>query len=141
LSVTLRLCLFPSSGFLGGRSFAAFYAEADATMLLLMSAFGGCRVFIADLIEQLVVLAQLRHEFAKRLPAGSFGTAAIYTDHMKPTHIVRRDPASARNSQLLQSVPILRNAVFDKNVAFVVNDPDESKSLGSPRQMVALGSP
>ena len=29
-------------------------------------------------------------EFADRLPAGSAGTAAIYTDHLKPTHIVRR---------------------------------------------------
>jgi RND family efflux transporter MFP subunit len=29
-------------------------------------------------------------EFAKSLPAGSAGTAAIYTDHVKPTHIVRR---------------------------------------------------
>ncbi len=29
-------------------------------------------------------------EFAKRLPAGSAGTAAIYTDHVKPTHVVRR---------------------------------------------------
>ncbi len=28
--------------------------------------------------------------FADRLPAGSAGTAAIYTDHLKPTHIVRR---------------------------------------------------
>jgi hypothetical protein len=24
------------------------------------------------------------------LPAGSAGTAAIYTDHVKPTHVVRR---------------------------------------------------
>jgi RND family efflux transporter MFP subunit len=29
-------------------------------------------------------------DFAKRLPAGSAGTAAIYTDHVKPTHVVRR---------------------------------------------------
>lgn len=29
-------------------------------------------------------------EFARRLPAGSAGTAAIYTDHVKPAHIVRR---------------------------------------------------
>ena len=29
-------------------------------------------------------------DFVKRLPAGSAGTAAIYTDHVKPTHIVRR---------------------------------------------------
>ena len=29
-------------------------------------------------------------EFVDRLPAGSAGTAAIYTDHLKPTHIVRR---------------------------------------------------
>ena len=28
--------------------------------------------------------------FADRLPAGSAGTAAIYTDHMTPTHMVRR---------------------------------------------------
>ncbi|WFU54365.1 efflux RND transporter periplasmic adaptor subunit [Bradyrhizobium pachyrhizi] len=28
--------------------------------------------------------------FADRLPAGATGTAAIYTDRMKPTHIVRR---------------------------------------------------
>jgi RND family efflux transporter MFP subunit len=29
-------------------------------------------------------------DFASRLPAGSVGTAAIYTDHLKPTHVVRR---------------------------------------------------
>jgi len=29
-------------------------------------------------------------EFVRRLPAGSAGTAAIYTDHVKPTHVVRR---------------------------------------------------
>jgi len=29
-------------------------------------------------------------EFARRLPAGSTGTAAIYTEHLKPTHMVRR---------------------------------------------------
>jgi len=29
-------------------------------------------------------------EFVRRLPAGSTGTAAIYTDHVKPTHIIRR---------------------------------------------------
>ena len=29
-------------------------------------------------------------EFARRLPAGSAGTAAIYTDRVKPTHVVRR---------------------------------------------------
>ena len=29
-------------------------------------------------------------EFAHRLPAGAAGTAAIYTEHMKPTHVVRR---------------------------------------------------
>ena len=29
-------------------------------------------------------------EFVDRLPAGSAVTAAIYTDHLKPTHIVRR---------------------------------------------------
>jgi hypothetical protein len=29
-------------------------------------------------------------DFAGRLPAGSVGTAAIYTDHLKPTHVVRR---------------------------------------------------
>jgi len=28
--------------------------------------------------------------FAQALPAGSTGTAAIYTDHVKPTHVVRR---------------------------------------------------
>jgi RND family efflux transporter MFP subunit len=28
--------------------------------------------------------------FVLRLPAGSTGTAAIYTDHLKPTHVVRR---------------------------------------------------
>ncbi len=28
--------------------------------------------------------------FAMRLPAGSAGTAAIYTDHVKPTHVARR---------------------------------------------------
>ena len=29
-------------------------------------------------------------DFANRLPAGSAGTAAIYTEHLKPTHVVRR---------------------------------------------------
>ncbi|GLR88507.1 HlyD family secretion protein [Bradyrhizobium iriomotense] len=29
-------------------------------------------------------------DFTRRLPAGSAGTAAIYTEHLKPTHIVRR---------------------------------------------------
>ena len=29
-------------------------------------------------------------DFARRLPAGSAGTAAIYTDHVVPTHVVRR---------------------------------------------------
>ena len=29
-------------------------------------------------------------EFVRNLPAGSAGTAAIYTDHVKPAHIVRR---------------------------------------------------
>jgi RND family efflux transporter MFP subunit len=29
-------------------------------------------------------------DFARRLPAGSTGTAAIYTEHLKPTHVVRR---------------------------------------------------
>lgn len=29
-------------------------------------------------------------DFADRLPAGSTGTAAIYTEHLKPTHMVRR---------------------------------------------------
>ncbi|WP_027583117.1 biotin/lipoyl-binding protein [Bradyrhizobium sp. Ai1a-2] len=29
-------------------------------------------------------------EFARNLPAGATGTAAIYTDHLKPTHVVRR---------------------------------------------------
>ena len=31
-------------------------------------------------------------EFAKRLPAGSTGTAAIYTDHVKVAHIIRKVP-------------------------------------------------
>jgi len=29
-------------------------------------------------------------DLARRLPAGSTGTAAIYTEHLKPTHVVRR---------------------------------------------------
>jgi multidrug resistance efflux pump len=29
-------------------------------------------------------------DFTRRLPAGSAGTAAIYTAHLKPTHMVRR---------------------------------------------------
>lgn len=29
-------------------------------------------------------------EVARRLPAGASGTAAIYTEHLKPTHVVRR---------------------------------------------------
>jgi RND family efflux transporter MFP subunit len=29
-------------------------------------------------------------EFAKRLPAGSTGTAAVYTDHVRPAHIIRK---------------------------------------------------
>jgi hypothetical protein len=28
--------------------------------------------------------------FAKALPAGSTGTAAIYTDHVKISHVIRR---------------------------------------------------
>ena len=28
--------------------------------------------------------------FTAMLPAGSTGTAAIYTEHLKPTHIIRR---------------------------------------------------
>lgn len=29
-------------------------------------------------------------DFVNRLPSGSTGTAAIYTGHLKPTHVVRR---------------------------------------------------
>jgi multidrug resistance efflux pump len=29
-------------------------------------------------------------EVARNLPAGTTGTAAIYTEHLKPTHVVRR---------------------------------------------------
>ena len=29
-------------------------------------------------------------EVARKLPAGSVGTAAIYTEHLKPTHVIRR---------------------------------------------------
>jgi hypothetical protein len=29
-------------------------------------------------------------EFVRRLPAGATGTAAIYTDHVKVSHIIRR---------------------------------------------------
>jgi hypothetical protein len=29
-------------------------------------------------------------EFAKRLPAGSTGAAAIYTEHVKAAHIIRK---------------------------------------------------
>jgi hypothetical protein len=29
-------------------------------------------------------------EIARKLPAGSTGEAAIYTDRVKPTHIIRR---------------------------------------------------
>src|SRR5262249_6026748 len=29
-------------------------------------------------------------DVARNLPAGAAGTAAIYTEHLKPTHIVRR---------------------------------------------------
>jgi hypothetical protein len=29
-------------------------------------------------------------EFARKLPAGATGTAAIYTEHLKPTHLIRR---------------------------------------------------
>ena len=29
-------------------------------------------------------------EMARNLPAGTTGTAAIYTEHLKPTHVVRR---------------------------------------------------
>jgi len=28
--------------------------------------------------------------FAGRLPAGSTGTAAIFTDHIKPAHLIRK---------------------------------------------------
>ena len=37
-----------------------------------------------------VVRVKLDAEVARNLPAGAAGTAAIYTDHLKPTHIVRR---------------------------------------------------
>jgi multidrug resistance efflux pump len=38
-----------------------------------------------------VVRVKLDDEaFASSLPAGSIGTAAIYTDHVKPTHFIRR---------------------------------------------------
>jgi hypothetical protein len=30
------------------------------------------------------------HEFAKKLPAGSTGTAAIFTDRVKPAHVIRK---------------------------------------------------
>ena len=29
-------------------------------------------------------------EFAKRLPAGSTGEAAIFTEHVRPAHVVRK---------------------------------------------------
>lgn len=29
-------------------------------------------------------------EVARRLPAGSTGTAAIYTDHVQPAHVIRK---------------------------------------------------
>jgi len=29
-------------------------------------------------------------EFASQLPAGAAGTAAIFTDHVKPTHVIRQ---------------------------------------------------
>ena len=29
-------------------------------------------------------------DVARKLPAGAMGTAAIYTDHLRPTHVVRR---------------------------------------------------
>ena len=34
-------------------------------------------------------------EFARKLPAGSTGSAAIYTGHLKPTHMVRARVAAA----------------------------------------------
>jgi hypothetical protein len=38
-----------------------------------------------------VVRVKLDDEaFASSLPAGSVGTAAIYTDHVKPTHFIRK---------------------------------------------------
>jgi hypothetical protein len=29
-------------------------------------------------------------DLLKRLPAGSTGTAAIFTDHVKPAHVIRK---------------------------------------------------
>jgi hypothetical protein len=29
-------------------------------------------------------------DIARRLPAGSAGTAAIFTEHVKPAHVIRR---------------------------------------------------
>jgi len=51
-------------------------------------------------------------EIAKRLPAGSTGTAAIFTEAVKPTHVIRKVPASTdSHPQLRQSVLI--NSRFD----------------------------
>ncbi|WP_166206926.1 hypothetical protein [Bradyrhizobium septentrionale] len=48
---------------------------------------------IAKAIEAVPFVVRVKLDdaaFANRLPAGSAGTAAIYTDHLKPTHVVRR---------------------------------------------------
>jgi hypothetical protein len=44
--------------------------------------------------------------FANRLPAGATGTAAIFTEHIKPAHVIRRvlQSAADRHSELRQSI-------------------------------------
>jgi hypothetical protein len=37
-----------------------------------------------------VLTKDLAQVHARRLPTSSTGTAAVYTEHLKPTHIVRR---------------------------------------------------
>ena len=51
------------------------------------------RAVMPNTIEAAPFIVRVRlddAEFARRLPAGSAGTAAIYTDHVAPTHVVRR---------------------------------------------------
>jgi hypothetical protein len=45
---------------------------------------------ISPLLVLLLLLVGLFIPIASRLPAGSTGQAAIFTDHVKATHVIRR---------------------------------------------------
>jgi hypothetical protein len=48
-------------------------------------------IVLAILVAPFVVRVRLDDEnFASNLPAGATGTAAIFTEHIKPAHIIRK---------------------------------------------------